>query len=86
MFSTPHSPKIRLNPFTKPAKPVFGGGIEKTIPSFLEQCFKLIEEKGLEVEGIFRISGDNKEMTKWKTKINAGNTTICDQIVYTQKW
>lgn len=45
----------------------------KPVPTFLEKCFALIIEKGLDTEGIFRINGDHSEIQQLKNQIDATN-------------
>jgi len=48
------------------------GEIGRKIPSFVATCIDYILEHGLDIEGIFRLSGHAAEIEKAKAKINLG--------------
>jgi hypothetical protein len=45
---------------------------ERTIPYIVEHCIKYIDDKALEVEGIFRLSGSATTIDKYREQFNQG--------------
>lgn len=56
----------------------FGAPLEKAltdgrqVPYIVEHCIKYIEEKAMEVEGIFRLSGSQVQIDRYRDEFNSG--------------
>ncbi|KAJ3036997.1 Rho GTPase-activating protein 27 [Rhizophlyctis rosea] len=64
---------------------VFGGLLEaqlqkegKSIPTFVEQCVQEVERRGLQSQGIYRLSGNAATIQKIKSQYNAGEPVQLD--------
>ena len=64
-----------------PLKPVFGLGLEQlferdgsAVPMVVYQCIQAVDLFGLEVEGIYRLSGTASHVTKLKAMFDNGNS------------
>ncbi|XP_018124201.1 rho GTPase-activating protein 21-A isoform X2 [Xenopus laevis] len=78
--------RIMKNPFEK--KPITGGtfGVRlddcppahnnKYVPLIVDVCCKLVEERGLEATGIYRVPGNNAAISSMQEDLNKANTDI----------
>jgi hypothetical protein len=62
-----------------PLKPVFGVSLEQlferdgsAVPMVVYQCIQAVDLFGLEVEGIYRLSGSNSHVNKLKATFDNG--------------
>jgi len=62
VFGTPLAKSLELS---KPANPL-------GIPNIVNRCIELVEAKGLEEEGIYRLSGSSSEIKDLRERFNAG--------------
>ncbi|CAM4717448.1 unnamed protein product [Caretta caretta] len=68
----------------KPAPRAFGVRLEdcqpapanKNIPLIVEACCKVVEDKGLEYMGIYRVPGNNAVVSSLQEQLNKGSTEI----------
>lgn len=65
-----------------PLKPVFGVSLEElyvrdgtAVPLLVYQCFQAVELFGLEVEGIYRLSGSANHISHLKAVFDNGNNS-----------
>ncbi|XP_041421275.1 rho GTPase-activating protein 21-B isoform X3 [Xenopus laevis] len=78
--------RIMKKPFEK--KPTTGGtfGVRlddcppahnnKYVPLIVDVCCKLVEDRGLETTGIYRVPGNNAAISSMQEELNKGNTDI----------
>ena len=66
-----------------PLRPVFGLSLEdllkrdgSAIPLVVYQCIQAVDLYGLEVEGIYRLSGSSTHVSKLRSIFDNGNTDI----------
>jgi hypothetical protein len=64
---------------------VFGGSLEEqvqrdgsNIPKIVEDCIREIEKRGIETEGIYRLSGNTSVVNRLKAQYNKGETINFD--------
>ncbi len=69
-----------------PLKPVFGMTLEElfirdnsAVPMIVYQCIQAVDLYGLEVEGIYRLSGTSSHVTKLKAMFDNGTPTLNPQ-------
>ncbi len=55
------------------------------IPPFVTQLMGYIEEKGINVKGIYRMSGGKKQIAKLRAEIQAGIHIICERARHYQE-
>jgi len=86
--------KARINIFGKVMKSqsnllnnflVFGGSLEEqvqkegsNIPSIVKDCIREIEKRGIDTEGIYRLSGNSSVVNRLKEQYNKGETINFD--------
>lgn len=76
--STEMPPSGGTSPRSKQTIPYFGGKLEvaltdgREIPYVVEHCINLLRERALEVEGIFRLSGSQVQIEKYRNEFNCG--------------
>lgn len=68
-----------------PARPVFGVSLEElfkrdgsAVPMVVYQCLQAVDLYGLEVEGIYRLSGTSSHATKLRSMFDNGKYFISD--------
>ncbi len=73
------SPTSAVGPSLPPLKPVFGLSLEQlferdgaAVPMVVYQCIQAVDLFGLEVEGIYRLSGTSSHITKIKAMFDNG--------------
>jgi hypothetical protein len=71
-----------------PLKPVFGVGLEQlferdgsAVPMVVYQCIQAVDLFGLEVEGIYRLSGTASHVNKLKAMFDNGISTLSSRRV-----
>uniref|UniRef100_A0A4W3JXU3 Rho GTPase-activating protein 23 n=1 Tax=Callorhinchus milii TaxID=7868 RepID=A0A4W3JXU3_CALMI len=86
--SPPKDKTSWLNIIKKAKKPVLGAAFgvrledcqhgvnNKFIPLIVEICCKLVEEKGLEYTGIYRVPGNNAMVSSLQEQLNKGTTDL----------
>eukprot|EP01126_Amoeba_proteus_P021953 TRINITY_DN22302_c0_g1_i1.p1 TRINITY_DN22302_c0_g1~~TRINITY_DN22302_c0_g1_i1.p1 ORF type:complete len:118 (+),score=23.52 TRINITY_DN22302_c0_g1_i1:447-800(+) len=53
-------------------KQVFGKPLEGVVPPFYDSLITLLENEAIEVEGIFRLSGNNTVINNYRDKVDMG--------------
>ncbi|XP_010216266.1 PREDICTED: rho GTPase-activating protein 21, partial [Tinamus guttatus] len=86
-------PGIMWKPFEKKPSPMGTFGVRlddcpaahtnKYIPLIVDICCKLVEERGLEYTGIYRVPGNNAAISSMQEELNKGMTDID---VHDDKW
>jgi len=51
----------------------------QTVPKFVQQCIKAIEQKDLKTDGIYRVCGNLSEVQKIRYQVNRGQFVIINQ-------
>jgi hypothetical protein len=77
--------KINLNCYYRLKECVFGANLEnlckkekRLVPSFVEDIANTIEYKGLEMDGIYRVSGNLVEVQKLRYQVDHGKHNFKD--------
>uniref|UniRef100_A0A8C6ZM34 Rho GTPase activating protein 23 n=1 Tax=Nothoprocta perdicaria TaxID=30464 RepID=A0A8C6ZM34_NOTPE len=82
--SAPRSPRQDMRKNKKSAPRAFGVRLEecqpapdnKNVPLIVEACCKVVEDRGLEYMGIYRVPGNNAVVSSLQEQLNKGATEI----------
>jgi hypothetical protein len=56
---------------------VFGQPLKGKIPEIILNCFEILKEKAIQVEGIFRVPGSHAKIQEIKRLIDKGYLQVC---------
>uniref|UniRef100_A0A452RZG0 Rho-GAP domain-containing protein n=1 Tax=Ursus americanus TaxID=9643 RepID=A0A452RZG0_URSAM len=56
-----------------------------TVPRFVKQCIEAVEKRGLDVDGIYRVSGNLATIQKLRFIVNQGNCSISPRVFPEEK-
>uniref|UniRef100_A0A672GH63 Rho GTPase activating protein 21a n=1 Tax=Salarias fasciatus TaxID=181472 RepID=A0A672GH63_SALFA len=92
--TSPHSPKpeperknMHKDDFTPPERPFLKrppSRVPQFVPLIVEVCCKLVEERGLEYTGIYRVPGNNAAISNMQEELN--NKGMNDIDIQDDKW
>lgn len=81
---SPRPPPSNSLSHLPPVKPVFGVSLDDlyardgtAVPMIVYQCFQGIELFGLDMEGIYRLSGSTNHINHMKTLFDNGSSSEC---------